>query len=501
VETLVIVQATGLDIGPVALAIAIGALAVAVAWRAVRLVRMRRGINAALRDDDPNIRIAAVEHAAEIGLAATAPALLRAVREEADPAVLAAVVVAVAARQWEPASTARIVEIRLWAKAYAERHPELRRGHLSQPPLLPGVAGAVPPPSLDPARADEFRTRRDQVAVGPGAASQVSSVPAVPPLAPDDDALGPVRVLVTGAGGPAGVSVIRALRSRGHYVVAVDADPGAVGLRLADQQQVIPRSDDSHYLAALLRVATMTDVQALVCTVAEEYQSLAKAADYLREAGVRTLMPSLSAVELCVDKWAFAQHMRDSGLPGPVTGLGSAAGVPGPWIVKPRFGRGSRDVVACQTRSQLAAALRQVPDALAQTQLPGREFTADVLVDPTGAVICVAPRWRTETRGGISTRGITFEDDEVANVVSLVVKSIDLIGPANVQGFVTEDGAVAVHEVNPRFSGGLPLTLAAGADMVEEYLRGVMGLPQRPERLVARPGVSMMRYFSEVFEG
>jgi carbamoyl-phosphate synthase large subunit len=58
-----------------------------------------------------------------------------------------------------------------------------------------------------------------------------------------------------------------------------------------------------------------------------------------------------------------------------------------------------------------------------------------------------------------------------------------------------------VHEVNPRFSGGLPLTLAAGADVVEEYLRGVMGLPLRPERLVARPGVKMMRYFCEVFEG
>lgn len=500
-ESLAIAQSTGFVLGPVALAIAIGALAAAVGWRSVRLVRMRRGINAALRDDDPNIRIAAVEHAAEIGLAATAPALLRAVREETDAAVLASVVLAVATRQWEPASTARIVELRLWAKAYAERHPELRRGHLSQPPLLPGVAGAVPPPSLDPARANEFRTRSDNVAVDPSFKARVSSVPAVPALAPDDDALGPVRVLVTGAGGPAGVAVIRALRSRGHYVVAVDADPGAVGLRLADQQQVIPRSDDSHYLAALLRVATMTDVQALVCTVAEEYRSLSKAADYLAEAGVRTLMPPLRAVELCTDKWAFAEHMRDSGLPGPATGEGSAAGVSGPWIVKPRFGRGSRDVMACQTRSQLAAALRQVPDPLVQTQLTGREFTADVLVDVTGAVVCVAPRWRVETRGGISTKGITFADDEVTNVVSLVVKSLELIGPANVQGFVAEDGAVAVHEVNARFAGGLPLTLAAGADMVEEYLRGVMGLAVRPERLVARPGVSMMRYFCEVFEG
>ncbi|MDQ1585490.1 MAG: carbamoyl-phosphate synthase large subunit [Actinomycetota bacterium] len=487
--------------GPAALVVAVAALSIAVAWRTVRLVRVRRGVNAALRDPDPSIRSAAVQQAAEIGLGSTASALLRAVREETDPSVLAAVVVAVATRQWEPASTARIVELRLWAKAYAEKHPELRRGHLSRAPLLPGVAGTVPPPSLDPSRADEFRTRRDQVSVPVVAPTdEAVNVPHTE-AAPDDDALGPVRVLVTGAGGPAGIAVIRALRGRGHHVVAVDADPTAVGLRLADQQHVIPRFDDSHYLAALLRVATLTDVQALVCTVAEEYASLAGAADYLAEAGVRTLMPPLRAVDLCMDKWAFAQHMRDSGLPSPATGLDSAQGVAGPWIVKPRFGRGSRDVMVAQTRSQLATALRQVPDPIVQTQLTGREFTADVLVDVTGAVLGVAPRWRTETRGGISTKGTTFEDAEVTNVVSLVIKSVGLVGPANVQGFVTEDGAVAVHEVNARFSGGLPLTLAAGADMVEEYLRGVMGLPMRSERLVARPGVTMMRFFCEVFEG
>jgi carbamoyl-phosphate synthase large subunit len=206
-------------------------------------------------------------------------------------------------------------------------------------------------------------------------------------------------------------------------------------------------------------------------------------------------------VVLCIDKWAFAEHMSDSGLPSPATGLGGAQGVAGPWIVKPRYGRGSRDVIACQTRSQLATALRRVPDPIVQTELAGREFTADVLVDPTGVVVGVAARWRTETRGGISTKGTTFDDDEVTNVVSLVIKSVGLIGPANVQGFVAEDGAVSIHEINPRFSGGLPLSLAAGADLVEEYLRGVMGLAMRPERLSARPGVTMMRFFCEVFEG
>jgi carbamoyl-phosphate synthase large subunit len=55
--------------------------------------------------------------------------------------------------------------------------------------------------------------------------------------------------------------------------------------------------------------------------------------------------------------------------------------------------------------------------------------------------------------------------------------------------------------VNPRFSGGLPLSLAAGADLVGEFVRAARGLPVRPERCSFRPGVVMLRYFEDVFEG
>ena len=40
----------------------------------------------------------------------------------------------------------------------------------------------------------------------------------------------------------------------------------------------------------------------------------------------------------------------------------------------------------------------------------------------------------------------------------------------------------------------------AGADLVVEYLRGVLGLPIRPERLTYQSGVTMIRHFEEVFE-
>lgn len=471
-------------------------IVLAIAWRVVRSMRIRRGIWAGLTDEDPGVRIAAVQQAAELGLASTAPALLRAVRDESDPDVLVAVVETVAARQWEPASTGRVVELRLWARAYADQHPEIRRAGGSGP-LLPGVAGSVPPPSLDPNRAADFRTVQE-----PADTRRAPHRPEAAVGVPDDpDPMHQVRVLVTGAGGPAGVAVIKSLKQHGHHVIAVDANPRAVGLRLADEQHVVPLRTDPQYVAAVLRVATVGNVQALLCTVAEEYEVLVPAAEYLEEAGIHTLMPDLAAVRSCTDKWQFHRRISASGLSVPATNLGTDDGVPGPWVVKPRHGRGSRDVVVATTRTQLASALRTVPDPIVQTELTGREFTCDTLVDQSGTLVAAVPRWRLETRGGISTVGETFHDDEVVNIVGLVLKAVELTGPANVQGFVSEDGHVVVHEVNPRFSGGLPLSLAAGADLVEEYLRAVMGLPIRAERLFARPGVSMMRYFCEVFEG
>jgi len=49
-------------------------------------------------------------------------------------------------------------------------------------------------------------------------------------------------VLVTGAGGPAGVSVIQALRALGHATVGADASADAVGIRLADAGGVLARA-------------------------------------------------------------------------------------------------------------------------------------------------------------------------------------------------------------------------------------------------------------------
>jgi carbamoyl-phosphate synthase large subunit len=310
-------------------------------------------------------------------------------------------------------------------------------------------------------------------------------------------------VLVTGSGGPAGIAVIRRLVAVGHRVVAADADPAAAGGGLAHAAVTIPRADDRHFLPALLGAATDYGVDALIGTVAEELPALTAGVDRLDAAGVASWLPDLTAVDLCCDKAAFAHRMHAAGVPHPPTATApwDAARLPGPWIVKPCSGRGSRGVQLLDSGAAVAAAMAADAALIAQTRLGGREFTADALVARDGRLVTVVPRWRDETKAGISVKGTTFASEAVTDVVSAALEAVGLTGPANVQGFVADDGSVTVVEINPRFSGGLPLTLAAGADVVSAYLTGIRDPRAELPFLYFTPGVRMSRYFAETYTG
>ncbi len=314
---------------------------------------------------------------------------------------------------------------------------------------------------------------------------------------PSDSTAG---VIVTAAGGAAGVAVVRALQSRGRHVIGCDADELAAGIRLADVGAVVPPYRDPCYVTELCRLAEKTGASVLVSTIAEEMPILHAEGRDLAAAGLVMWLPPVDAVRNCVDKWAFAQVLADAGVPAPTTALGHADGVPSPWIVKPRFGRGSRDVYAVADEDQLRYALARVPDPIVQTLVSGREFTVDALIDRDGSLAGAVPRWRLETKAGISVKGETFVDQDLVSETEKVLRAVGLTGPVNVQGFVLPTGDLQFIEVNPRFSGALPLSLAAGADLVGEYLRAVEGGTIRRERLVHRGGVRMIRFFEELFE-
>jgi carbamoyl-phosphate synthase large subunit len=481
-------------------------------WRIVARRRVTAGIRRALLDSDPERRRAAVFLAAERGVGRFADLLLERTEQERSRLVRDALAEVVARSQWEPADRHEMVELRLWA--HGQREEAAARPEPAPAPLAVVQPEPAPPTvSVKTADVSDHSSKmedevRDTVHTAPASdlgegrrRSGAATSPARPaPRVRARARRAAVSVLVTGAGGPAGVAVIRALRAAGHHVIGADADGLAVGLRLAHDAVVLPAASDPDFVDSVCDAAEQRGAHALVSTVAEELVALAEMEHDLHGAGLSTWLPDPVAVDACIDKWRFAQVLEGCGLNGPRTALGTAEGVPGPWIVKPRRGRGSRGVHSVDRVDELAWVLPRVDEPIVQTRLDGREFTIDALVDRDGTVAAAVPRWRLETRSGVSTKGRTFTDEVLSKEAGSVLHAVGLTGPANVQGFVAVDGTPTFVEVNPRFSGGLPLALASGADLIGEYLRGVLGEPLRPDRLAFRPGLTMVRHYEEIFE-
>ena len=184
----------------------------------------------------------------------------------------------------------------------------------------------------------------------------------------------------------------------------------------------------------------------------------------------------------------------------PETALLDAEGCARPWtfpvIVKPRRGAGSRGVRIVKDRQALTAQGID-PTQIIQEFLPGQEYSVDVIADREGHVVAAVPRTRTRVDSGVSIAGLTLHDPELEAVASAVATAIGLIGVANVQLRRDVNGLPALLEVNPRFAGAMPLTIAAGVDLPSLALDLALGrpLPQRVDFVE----LANVRFLEDVF--
>lgn len=290
------------------------------------------------------------------------------------------------------------------------------------------------------------------------------------------------RVLVTGAGGPAGVAVIRSLLAKDDVdVLAADMDGWASGLYLvpAENRRIVPAGRSETFVDELIAMCAADDVDVLFSTVDVELPGLASRRDELHAVGTALAAPSHETLVTCLDKYRLAARVEGSARI-PRTRLLTAEGVAEDWdfpvIVKPRSGAGSRGVRLIPDREALEA-LTLDDSILIQENLPGEEFSVDVLAGLDGSVIAAVPRSRERVDSGVSIAGRTVKRAELSDTAAAVARAIGLTGVANVQLRYSVEGVPALLEVNPRFPGAMPLTIAAGVDMPALLLDLVLGRP------------------------
>jgi carbamoyl-phosphate synthase large subunit len=308
-----------------------------------------------------------------------------------------------------------------------------------------------------------------------------------------------IRVLVTGAGGPAGIAVIRSLLARADTeVVAGDMDGWASGLYLVDpeRRRVLQPGLSKAFVDDVIRIVAEDEIDVVVSTVDVELEPLSRRRG---ELGAALAAPSSATLAVTLDKWKLVERCAPLAHV-PTTRLLDEAGASADWcfpvIVKPRRGAGSRGVHLVRDRDALTAL---APDlsVIVQEYLPGQEFSVDVFADASGTVVAAVPRYRARVDSGVAIAGRTLHDERLESTATAVAEAIELTGVANVQLRLDVNGVPALLEVNPRFPGSMPLTMAAGVDMPSLAVDLALGLPV-PTR-IPFDEVANVRYLADVF--
>jgi len=312
----------------------------------------------------------------------------------------------------------------------------------------------------------------------------------------------PLRILVTGAGGPAAIAAMKSLRAEPSVeLLAADMDPWAAGLYLVPpgNRTLIPAGAAADFVDTLLTRCEALGVDVVLPTVDAELRPLARARDKFTAAGIRLLLAEAEALDIILDKFTLATHCAGV-VRIPRTELFEAAVDPETWtypvVVKPRTGSGSRGIRIVGSAAELAA-LDRSPALIVQDFLPGEEYSVDVLADTNGHVIASVPRIRARVDSGVSVGGRTVHDPEVEYFGRAVAQATGVTFVANVQCKRDRDGSPALLEVNPRIPGTLGLTIASGVDMPRLALHALLG-GQLPAHLDFRE-LAVVRYLDECF--
>ena len=286
----------------------------------------------------------------------------------------------------------------------------------------------------------------------------------------------------------------------GGSVIVTDVNPLSPAVYAAERAFRVPLATDAEYISQILAICRATQATLVVPTIDDELTAFAEAAPTFAAAGVHVAVSPVETTVVCNDKHATCRVLREKGIAAAESFLpGELPVAPRfPLFIKPRHGRGSVGAHLVRDGRDLAFFLDYVSDAVVEEYLDGPEFTIDLLCDFEGRPLAIVPRERVLVRAGVSDRGRTTRDPRLITLAERCAAALPFAGAVNIQCRIVDERPV-VFEINPRFSGGIPLTIEAGADFPRLLCELALGCRVAPRIGQFREDVWMTNYEASIF--
>jgi carbamoyl-phosphate synthase large subunit len=311
-----------------------------------------------------------------------------------------------------------------------------------------------------------------------------------------------MRILVTCAGGtlvPLSIQQLRAARGGGNFILGVDMRADVPARHFADTFETVPAAESPDYLPAIMGLVRRHGIELVVPWSDGEALELARHREDLAALGCKLACADMAALRVMENKASFYDFLSRSGIRSPwFRAVSDAAGLRaaldelialrGVAVVKPAVSRGGRDVfilygddrerVALEGRelhihisefeTHTDAVLDKAP-LIVMEQLYQPAYDLDI-VSFQGVATSVIPRLRINP-SGIPPRGNHIvPDPALIEMGRRVAESMRLSWIYDCDVMKNSDGEFCALEMNPRPSGSLAVSIAAGYPVFDDLL-------------------------------
>ena len=323
-------------------------------------------------------------------------------------------------------------------------------------------------------------------------------------------------ILITSVGGMVSPGIIDNLRNIPEVarIIGTDVSAEAIGFHFVDKGYIVPKGDASDYITELSEIADQESVDVIIPCSDEEVLALSHHEETFKKNGISVICSPYETTSVAIDKGSMLTFLEQSRVSVPKYFLPTSRseflqaveelGYPSrPVVIKPRRGRGGRgfrvlreNIDILGTRDSQEIKLNwfletvpeyKLPEIVLMEFLPGEDYSVDVLAGK-GESLLVIPRRRIKAILGPSQIGEVVWNQEVVKNVELVTKKFGFDSITNIQlkYSASPSEMPMIYEINPRVSGTIVASTAAGIDLLNYGIKYALGL-DIPNRSVPQP--------------
>lgn len=285
-------------------------------------------------------------------------------------------------------------------------------------------------------------------------------------------------------------------------VIAVDCDPTAPALYAADCYQIVARIDDKNYMEQIKSICRKYKVKGILSLIDPELTILSERTEEFAQEGIKVIISNEKTIDICFDKFKTYQYLKGAGIPTIPTYIDidevlkevTRGEMQFPLMAKPRKGSASIGNSVIHNREELKILKDIQHDLVFQPFIMGEEYGIDCYIDLLSKeTIDIFIKKKVKMRAGETDKSISVNDVELKNLIEAVNNVIDLVGPVDIDCFLTNRGFV-VSEINPRFGGGYPHAHEMGRNFVRLLINNMLGELNSIVNEEYEGGVTMVKF-------